>query len=232
MPDLAQFQCRFAAAITAMAPDAARPEMAVYRNSWLRGAVDALAANYPAVVAALGADRFAALAADHARRFPPSSPVLADYGARFPDEIATSLGRAAPPWLADMARIDRMRTEAHLAADAAPVAPDTDADWMTLRLRIHPATRFADFDGTALRSWSRHAGVDFTHAFTGSSALVTRPWGAVQVTALSPAGTRILAGIAGGATIGEVVIAVVSRWPGTDVTRLFTHLINQGAFAA
>ncbi len=61
--------------------------MAVYRNTVLAGAVEALAANFPVVRALVGEEMFAAVAVDHASECPPRNPVLAHYGAAFAEWI-------------------------------------------------------------------------------------------------------------------------------------------------
>jgi hypothetical protein len=61
---LADFQRDFAAALLGEATSvtaqalAAQPGFAVYRNTVLRGCIDALAANHPTVLALVGADWF------------------------------------------------------------------------------------------------------------------------------------------------------------------------------
>ena len=61
-PDLIEFQRNFAAALEAPA----RGAMAVYRNTVLHGAVEALRANYPIVEQIVGPEIFEAIAVDYA----------------------------------------------------------------------------------------------------------------------------------------------------------------------
>src|SRR5262249_19419136 len=80
-PLLLEFQRDCAAAIA----EEAGGTMRVYRNTVLSGCVEALRANFPVVEQLLGHEMFDAVAAEHANQCPPRRPVLALYGARFPD---------------------------------------------------------------------------------------------------------------------------------------------------
>ncbi|MEW6690119.1 MAG: DNA-binding domain-containing protein, partial [Pseudomonadota bacterium] len=84
---LAAFQDAFAAALAADEPRSALPQLgaqpgfAVYRNTVMKGCIDALQANYPAVERLVGEEWFRAAAAVYARAEPPAHASLLDYGA-------------------------------------------------------------------------------------------------------------------------------------------------------
>ncbi len=86
-PELAAFQRAFAAAILSVAASEFDrwPGFAVYRNTSTVGAIDALAASYPATRAILGDAEFRELAFAYFRDDPPANPVLAEYGLGFVD---------------------------------------------------------------------------------------------------------------------------------------------------
>ncbi|RZL87617.1 MAG: DUF2063 domain-containing protein, partial [Variovorax sp.] len=91
---LAEFQRRFAHALLAPSADrpdeiphdplAAQPAFAVYRNTVMKGCIDALEANFPAVAQLVGRDWFRAAAALHVAQTPPCEPRLLHYGQDFP----------------------------------------------------------------------------------------------------------------------------------------------------
>ena len=138
---LLEFQRELAAAIDAPVVGPLR----VYRNTVLSGCVDALRANYPVVVRLLGDEMFEAIAADHAADCPPRQPVLALYGARFPDWLEEQGWIEAFAYLSDVARIERLHVETLFAADAEPLSMEDVRgrdDWHALQLPLHPATRF------------------------------------------------------------------------------------------
>src|SRR5687767_4125814 len=121
MPDLAAFQDGFAAALTARRPRgrlAAHPGFAVYRNGCARAAVEALRSNFPTIGALLGDQAFTAAALRFRDDRPPATPVLAAYGDFFPAWLARQPWTGELPYLADVARLDRLWTESHLAAEA------------------------------------------------------------------------------------------------------------------
>ena len=91
---LARFQDGFARAL--LAPDAAgaelapeitalarQPGFAVYRNTVMKGCIDALQANYPAAARLVGDEWFRAAAAIFVRANLPAQPTLAYYGEGF-----------------------------------------------------------------------------------------------------------------------------------------------------
>jgi len=94
---------------------------AVYRNNVIVGLVDALADTYPVVQAMVGDDFFRAMAREFVRSQPPTSPVLAGYGAGFAAFIEGFAPAAGLPCLADLARLEWLRVEVYHAADVAPL---------------------------------------------------------------------------------------------------------------
>ena len=61
--------------------------MAVYRNGFYKGCVDALAANFPMCEKKLGGDDFRKMARLYVDHFPPEQGTLVGYGKAFPDFI-------------------------------------------------------------------------------------------------------------------------------------------------
>ena len=130
---LARYQDAFAAALLAddplaeaapeLRPLVSQPGFAVYRNTVMKGCVDALQANYPTIERLVGEEWFRAAAACHARKALPSQTALIVYGEAFADFLATFEPARELPYLADVARVDRAWTEAHVAADAPTLAP-------------------------------------------------------------------------------------------------------------
>jgi len=231
---LLEFQRDFAAAIGEPATGALR----VYRNTVLSGCVDALRANYPVVAQILGDDMFDAVAAEHAGQCPPRSPVLALYGARFPDWLEQQPWFRQLPYLSDVARVERLHLETLFAADAEPLGMNWlkgREDWNALRLELHPATRFSWLTAPAMSIWLAHradTGVKLDLEWTAEGILLTRPRLEVQPARLDRAGHRFLFGIRLGESVAAAAIATAGLYPETDIGSLFTSLVNAGAFAA
>jgi hypothetical protein len=231
---LLEFQRDFAAAVDAPA----KGPMRVYRNTVLSGCIDALRANYPIVAQLLGDEMFDAIGADFANACPPRRPVLALYGERFPDWLELQQWTRDVPYVPDVARIERLYIEALFACDAEPLdmrSLNGSSDWQTLRLPLHPATRFAWLTTPAMSIWlGQRDGFegDLEFDWQAEGALITRPGFDVQADPLDRAGHRFLFGIRLGESVGAAAIAAANLYPETDIASLFTSLVNAGVFAA
>jgi hypothetical protein len=140
---------------------------AVYRNNVLVALVDALADTYPVVQALVGVDFFRAMAQEFVRGQPPTSPVLAGYGAGFAAFIEGFAPAAGLPYLPDLARLEWMRVEVYHAADVAPlrveeIAPRlADADLQPPAvLDLHPAARVLCSRHAVASLWAAHQADD------------------------------------------------------------------------
>lgn len=238
MPDLATFQHSFA--LTLADDRACSGALAVYRNTALYGAVEALRANYPVVEAIVGQSMFDAIAAEHAEAAPPRSPVLATYGAGFAEWIEHQPWAGDAPYLPDVARFERLHIEALFATDAEPLSPDMIAaidpgDWARICLRLHPATRFGWATTPAMSIWRAHQGATplaLMPDWHAEGGLFARPFGQVTAHSIEPAAHRFLFGIRLGETVGAAALATASLYPLADIGGLFASLIASGAFAA
>jgi len=246
---LARFQDAFALALRA--PEAApaavvaalvsQSSFAVYRNTVMKGCIDALQANYPAVTRIVGEEWFRAAAAVYARQAPPSDPTLLNYGARFADFLGQFAPAADLTYLPGVARLDRYWTEAHAApsqpaldpAALAGLAPEALA---ATTLRPHPATRWAWFsEGPIYTIWSRNradAPCEADLDWCPEGALLVRPRDAVEWLALDAAGCAFLDACAAGSTLGDAARAALLAQGDADIARLLAALLGAGAFQA
>ncbi|MBK6982435.1 MAG: putative DNA-binding domain-containing protein [Betaproteobacteria bacterium] len=244
---LARFQDAFSRAL--LAPDAApdeaiaglvvQPAFAVYRNTVMKGCIDALQANFPSVARLVGEEWFRAAASVHAATALPTEASLLRYGDTFPGFLAGFAPAAELPYLADVARLDRFWTEAHAAADEevldlaaiAAVGPDQLAD---ATLHPHAAARWAWFaDAPIYTIWRRNREQsDDASEFEwrGEGALLTRPGDAVRWTALSAAGCRFLDACAKGEPVATALDAALETDAGLNPLPLLSALLETGAF--
>ncbi len=245
---LARFQDAFAHAL--LAPDAgpaaevatlaAQPAFAIYRNTVMKGCIDALQANYPAVVRLVGEEWFRAAAAVYVREALPADPTLLRYGAGFADFLARFEPAAELPYLQGVARLDRYWTEAHAAPDAgaldasavARLAPEALAKTV---LHSHPAARWAWFaDGPIYTIWSRNRADSAPAAdldWQPEGALLVRPRDAVEWTALDAAACAFLDACAAGSTLAGAAQAALEVQGNADLARLMSTLLEAGAFS-
>jgi len=230
-PDLAAFQRSFADAIDAPATGA----MAVYRNTVLHGAVEALRANYPVVEQILGAEMFAQVAVDFASECPPRSPVLAFYGRDFADWIGRQAWANELTYLGDVARVERLHTGCLFAADAEPLAIDRVRDACRrpdAQLRLHPAARFAWLSTPAMSIWLAHQGPTpsaIAPDWKAEGALFARPDPfTMHALRIGRAAHRMLFGLRFGEPICASIAAAARLYPDEDCTAVFASLAGLG----
>jgi len=216
-----------------------RPEIegptAVYANGVILGAVRALEDNYPTIVTMLGDEAFEAAAVQHVRAHPPTDPVLALYGADFPDWLARFTPFADWPWLGPVARLDRAWTEAHLAPDA-PVLTVRDLSAagmaaMARPLALHPSLRVFLFDWTAPSLWRAHRDRpvgDLVWDRRTEGLAIWRPDDVVLHRALTPDEHALLIDCGRGRPLAVAMTAVAAR--GVDASALVSGLVQAGLF--
>lgn len=239
MSDGAAFQSWFAQAITAPAePADLPPSFAVYRNTWLKGLLDALVANYPTVAMLLGPESFKAVAIEYAREHPPDKPVLALYGAGFPGFLRLHQLGHEVPYLHDIATLDRLWTECFFAPDA-PALDSQDyarlrpAELLGLHVRLHPATRMARFETPAVTIWLAHRVEgefeELEPEWQAERALVARQGMAVTVTLIDDSAFAMLAAIRNGRSLGAAITSAAEAHAGSDLAGALTTIIASGA---
>ena len=238
MSDLANDQRDFVAALDGKI--GAPPLIAVYRNTAIKGALDALADNYPTVAAIVGEQAFTALALAFIEQCPPDNPVLAAYGAGLPDWLESHEIGLALPYLSGVALIDRFQTESHLAAEAptlalAAIADLSAAQWSASRVAFQPATRFGWFTVPSPSIWLAHLDTDpgeIAPAWIAEGVLITRQEGAVAARRIDAAQHRILFGLRIGETIGQAASATAALYPNANITGAFRDILASGALSA
>jgi hypothetical protein len=220
---------------------AAQPGFAVYRNTFLKACIDALAGNYPAVARLVGDEWFRAAAAVYVRRSPPHDPLLLAYGRSFPQFLAAFAPAADYPYLASVARLDRFWTEAHVASAERPLsaaalaglAPEALA---ALVLQPLPSARWHWFEHAPIFSiWSRNRSQTSTTGaldWRPEGALLVRPRSSVEWLPLDAGGCAFLDACAGGRTLAEAAAAAACADPACDVSQLLGNLLVAGVFAA
>ncbi len=214
--------------------------LTVHRNTVISALVDALQANYPTVEQLVGTEWFRACAAVYVRENAPATPVLALYGASFPAFLAGFPPAAELSYLAEVARLDRLYTEAHAAPGAPCLAPDVLARLspkvlFEQRLALHPAVRCGRFRHSAVTIWQYHhstvGGPELMIDDRGEGALITRPHGVIECTPLDLPAFAFLEQIHSGATLGEASTAALELDRTTDVAGCLAQLVARDTFA-
>ena len=245
---LREFQDDFAHALFAASDSgerarfdlAAQPGFAVYRNTVLKGCIDALQANYPSVHAIVGEQWFRAAAAFYVRGHPPRVPTLLEYGEDFEAFLSGFEPAATLPYLAQVAKLDRYWTEAHIAPDEAPLAPGVLAGLHAQalarrRLRPHASARWAYFDDAPAATIWRCNRVGDAQALSeidwrGEGLLLVRPHAVVEAIDLDHAGCAFMSVCGEGGTLADAAARALACDAHTDLTALVARLLSAGAF--
>lgn len=233
---LAQFQDGFARALLDPALPAP-PAFSVYRNTVMKGCIDALQANYPAVARLVGEEWFRAAAAIYVREHPPRVPVLLEYGGDFAAFLAAFTPAAELPYLPAVAALDRLWTESHAAADEpvldARSLAGLDPELLgALRMRPHAAARWAWHDLPAYTIWSRNRNEKMVVAdepdveWRAEGVLIARSDDAVRWIELDASGCALLDACARGEPLAQAAAAV----PEATRAGLLAGLLAAGAF--
>lgn len=250
MPLSAESQPTFAAALLdqgrPVPPGVTGPDgepspkrFSVYRNNVVVGLIEALNGNFPAVCRIVGETFFRALARAFVTVHPPASPILLDYGAGFPDFIASFEPAAPLSYLADVARIERAWIEAYHSRETAPLSPAAFAavpveQVSDLCFELHPSLRIVRSGLPALTIWRMNIGdgvpgpVDLEAG--GEDALVARPAADVEVRAMPPGGAEFVRALAGGGSLGEATRSALRASLSFDLATHLAALIDAGAF--
>jgi len=118
---------------------AADARLAIYARMYFWRLVDVLRDDHPRTASVLGEEAFRAAVRRYLERHPSEDPSVARVGHAFADFLARRLPAVAPPWAADLARLEWARREAFDAPDAAPLGLDA---LRTLAPEAWPGTRF------------------------------------------------------------------------------------------
>lgn len=234
-PELLQFQRDFAKALGRQAKGA----MAVYCNTVMHGAVEALRANYPVVEQIVGEEMFEQVAVDFALTCPPRDPVLAHYGAEFADWLVHQEWIEDVPYLPDVARVDRLHVDCLFAPDDEALSRDCAVRIGRLpngSLKLHPAVRFAWLSTPAMTIWLAHQGSvpsEIAPEWRSEGALFARPTPFIMhAPRIGPAAHRMLSGIRLGETMSTSLEAANRLYPNEDCGAVFASLANLGVFVA
>lgn len=217
----------------------ARARLAVYRHHVLTTLTATLAAAYP-VVCRLVDQRFFAYAADaFIRRHLPTEPCLAEYGAGFPDFLASFPACGALPFLPDVARLEWAVHRAAQHSDAASL------DLARLR-RVDPRDmaelRFVPDPSVALlaspwpvdKIWKAHqeGTIEALPDLQGGAVcLQVHAIGeTVAMRVLEPAAFALRDALARGLTLGEAAGLALESHPSFDLQQAIVELLDDCIF--
>lgn len=210
---------------------------AVYRNNVHVGLVNALAAKFPVTRRVVGEAFFAGMARTYVGRSKPQSPLLALYGADFPEFAGGFPNTEALPYLSDLARLEALWSESYNAAEApalsiaglAALPPEALGD---RRLVPHPAARLLVSDFPVGSIWGAHQvePVAPIQTWQAEAVLLARPDAQVGVHILPPQDVPFIAALLAGQALGDAAGAATD--PAFDFGTALVGLLSLGAFSA
>jgi hypothetical protein len=223
-----------------IAPDGLPPvaRIQVYWHHVFSSLTDALEATYP-VVCRLVDRRFFGFAADrYIRSHPPTGPCLFEYGATFPEFLATFPPCVGHPYLADVARLEWALNVALHVEDAAPIAPGVLAqvfpsDVGRLAFRLNPSASWLQSPWPIDRIWRANqpeADLDaLVDLAAGGVALeVRRLDDAPTLRPLAPAEFAFRSALGSGASLATAADTALRAEPRFDLTVALRALIEEG----
>lgn len=212
---------------------------AVYRNNVQSSLINALADNFPVVQALVGETFFRAMARLYVQQQPPGSPVLAWYGAQMPGFIAQFEPARSLPYLADVARLELLRTRAYHAADCKPLNHQdlelllhATADPAHLVFGLHPSLHVQSSAFAVHALWAAHQGelaIEQVDPYQPQQCLIVRPHLDVLVIAVDTASAAFITQLQSGLALGQ---AAANCPPDFDLGQCLALLIHHGVICA
>jgi hypothetical protein len=209
----------------------------VYWNHVFSSLTETLEATYP-VVCRLVDRRFFGFAADrYIGSHPPAGPCLFEYGATFPDFLATFPPCAGHPYLPDVARLEWAMNVALHAEEAAPIDPAALGavpadDVGRLILRFDPSAAWLRSRWPVDRIWqANQAAADpdsvVDLAAGGATLEIRRADDVVALRRLDSSEFAFRAALGLGSTLEMAADTALAEEPGFDVTRALRALLDE-----
>ena len=208
-------QHQIAQSLLAEAPVHAVP-WRVHRNTIWRGWVEAMGDAYPITKALIGPEMFGASARRFLRETPPNNAALKLIGGGFSSWIAGHAVEGVPPYLADIAMLERLWLEAFHAPDADVMPPEMIGQFdparvLDLTVEFHPSLGIiaSDYPIDVIFDLHSSEAIEQTDQISlpdrGVHITVSRPGVDVLVAAISATSFSLITILLQGATLGEAL---------------------------
>jgi hypothetical protein len=204
---------------------------AVYRNNVQSSLINALADGYPVVAQLVGEEFFRAMAATFVQQQPPQSPLMSRYGEAFADFIDAFEPASSVPYLADVARLEHLRTQAYHAADADPVRPEQITAALAapqglsdLCFTLHPSLHLLHSPYAVVAIWAAHQqqpSLEGIEIHQGQHALILRNGLEVEVFAIDYGASVFIRHLIN----GQPLLAAAENSPEFDLSQTLALLI-------
>lgn len=212
---------------------------AVYRNNVHSSLINALVSAYPVTFQLVGEEFFRAMAGLFVQACPPTSPLISEYGSAFAAFIQDFEPAASVPYLADVARLERLRVRAYHAADTPPMdqqavlqALQGQTDLGKLRLRLHPSLATLNSAYAVVAVWAAHqteGAMATLNPWHAQGALVLRQGLAVKVFAIDAGSVAFIDSLNSGTELEMAVTHALEASAEFDLHQCLTVLISYDA---
>jgi hypothetical protein len=164
----------------------------------------------------------------------PRSPVLLQYGDRFPQFLRSIGNGPSAEYAADIAELEAARVRAYHAPDATPLRPDAFAKLPPgtlpdLGFELHPSVSLVRSRFPIVSAWEAGQRDDDLELWKAEAALIVRPHLDVQVWRLPPGGYEFFVAIAEGRTVGVAATEATAVAGEFNLAEIFHVLIFAGA---
>lgn len=213
----------------------------VYRNNVHASLISVLEGRFPAVSRLVGPEFFAAMAHAYISRFPPSSPILMEYGESFAAFLESFEPVADLPYLPDVARIEWAWNLAYYAEDREAVElatleqiPPDKIGMCTFEL--HPSLSVVRSDFPVVTIWTANVEESEPDPIDagagGETAMVLRPDSVVEVRRLLPGGAEFIEALQNGKTLSVAASAGQQASREFDLQSNLAGLFKSGAIVS
>lgn len=219
--------------------------LAVYRNGFYKGCIDALAANFPVCQQMMGSDSFKKMARLYVDHFPPEKGTLVGYGQSFPDFIADFMKEQQfvtnlNPNLSDIACLDYAWLMSLMSADSEKILTaehvtqlvEQGSDLATVRVKLNASVILLCVRSGALSEWislkiNKNQLTEKVEIPEADLVMFWRVQGAVQTRSLSLAEGVLMQTLQGqGKTLGEAFDAALEVDDSFEVSDVFSACLQ------
>lgn len=207
----------------------------IYRHSSEAIHTGTLHITYPAVLALTGVDYFDQVVCGYRQTHPSRSGNLQELGAHFAEYLETLPDIRALAYLPDVARMEWLRQESALAADAEAATPETFTTALanageSLRIGLHPSVRMLTSAHPILTIWRYAIEPTSEQLLLDGEAehvVLWREEGEVAIATVDPASFVCIASLARGDTLDAAHVAAQARDPAFDLAACLPSLLRQ-----
>ena len=212
---------------------------AVYRNNVHSALINALAAAYPVARQLVGDEFFRAMAGLYVQAHPPISPLISEYGGTFADFIQGFEPAWSVPYLADVARLERLRVRAYHAADCLVLDQHSVlrqlqgcAQLGQLRVGLHPSLATLESSYAVVSVWAAHqadGAIASLNPWHAQGGLVLRQGLVVKVFAIDRGSVTFINRLNQGAGLEMAIADALKASDEFDLHLCLTQLISHDA---